>query len=77
MATPGKGSSTLSDEITKEKVALMYVDEVKGIEFDKVYVVSNKMGKNEKYIAYTRALSELIVVNDENVPAYDDSGKND
>ena len=55
----------------------MYVDEVKGIEFDKVYVVSNKMGKNEKYIAYTRALSELIVVNDENVPAYDDSGKND
>ena len=45
----------------------MYVDEVKGIEFDKVFVVSNKMTKNEKYIAYTRALSELVIVVDENI----------
>ena len=35
---------------------------IKGIEFDKVYVIPNKMGRNEKFIAYTRALSELIIV---------------
>ena len=35
------------------------------IEFDKVFVVSAAMHRNEKYIAYTRALSELIVVVDE------------
>ena len=45
----------------------MYVDEVRGIEFDLVYVITNKMSKNEKYIAYTRALSELIIVVDEQV----------
>ena len=43
-------------------ISVMYVDEVKGIEFDKVFVVSAAMHRNEKYIAYTRALSELIVV---------------
>ena len=48
-------------------IALMYVDEVKGIEFDKAYVVGNKMSRNEKYIAYTRALSELILVVDDQV----------
>lgn len=46
-------------------ISVMYVDEVKGIEFDKVFVVSAAMHRNEKYIAYTRALSELIVVVDE------------
>lgn len=63
----------MGEEIASGKIAVMYVDEVKGIEFDKVYVIPNKMGRNEKYIAYTRALSELIVVNDEAVPQYDDS----
>lgn len=52
-------------------ISVMYVDEVKGIEFDKVYVVSAKMRRNEKYIAYTRALSELIIVVDESVAEYD------
>ena len=42
----------------------MYVDEVKGIEFDKAYVVPKGMTKSEKYIAYTRALSELVIVVD-------------
>lgn len=55
----------------------MYVDEVKGIEFDKVFVVSAKMRRNEKYIAYTRALSELIIVVDESIAEYDtESNKN-
>jgi DNA helicase IV len=48
-------------------IALMYVDEVKGIEFDKVFVVSNGMSRNEKYIAYTRALSDLIIVVDDSI----------
>ena len=55
----------------------MYVDEVKGIEFDKVFVVSAKMRRNEKYIAYTRALSELIIIVDESIAEYDtESNKN-
>ncbi len=58
-------SGNAADRIVSGKVAVMYVDEVKGIEFDKVYVVHNNMGRNERYIAYTRALSELIIVNDE------------
>lgn len=68
------GSQSISDDgIVAGRIAVMYVDEVKGIEFDKVYVVSNKMGRNEKYIAYTRALSELIIVVDDSVPAFNDS----
>ena len=54
----------IGDKIDNGLISLMYVDEVKGIEFDRVYVISNKMTKNEKYIAYTRALTELIVVVD-------------
>lgn len=58
-------------------ISVMYVDEVKGIEFDKVFVVSAKMRRNEKYIAYTRALSELIIVVDEGIAEYDtESNKN-
>ena len=57
----------IGDKIDNGLIAIMYVDEVKGIEFDKVFVVANKMTKNEKYIAYTRALSELIVVVDEEI----------
>lgn len=43
-------------------ISILYVDEAKGIEFDKVYVDGNRMARNEKYIAYTRALSELVLV---------------
>ena len=50
------------EELGNGKIAVMYVDEVKGIEFDRVYVFPVQMGRNEKYIAYTRALSELIIV---------------
>ncbi len=38
---------------------------MKGIEFDKVFVIPNGMSRNEKYIAYTRALTELTIVIDE------------
>lgn len=59
--------NAIGQKIDNESISFMYVDEVKGIEFDKVFVVSNKMTKNEKYIAYTRALSELIIVVDESI----------
>ena len=43
-------------------VMIKYLDEVKGIEFEKVYVVQKDMSSNERYIAFTRALEELIIV---------------
>lgn len=55
----------MGDEIGNGKIAVVYVDEVKGVEFDRVFVVSDGMDKNEKYIAYTRALSDLTIVKDE------------
>lgn len=63
---PEEIKNVIGDQIDNGHIAVMYVDEVKGIEFDKVYAVSQKMQQNEKYIAYTRALSELIIVVDEN-----------
>ena len=59
--------AVIGEDIGNGKIALMYVDEVKGIEFDKVFVIPNHMERNEKYIAYTRALSELIVVVNDNI----------
>ena len=38
------------------------VKEAKGLEFSKVAVFDSGMTDNEKYVAYTRALSKLVVV---------------
>ena len=46
------------------KIALAYADEVKGVEFDRVFVIPNSMSDNERYIAFTRALSHLTLVFD-------------
>lgn len=54
----------INEDMGNGHISVMYVDEVKGIEFDKVFVASGKMTENERYIAYTRALSELIIVTD-------------
>lgn len=70
---PEKIKSIIGDKVDNGLISLMYVDEAKGIEFDKVFVVPNRMSKNEKYIAYTRALSELIIVVDDNIPNVDDT----
>lgn len=51
-----------TDKLGKNRISLMYVDEIKGFEFEKVYVLPEKMDKNTKYVAYTRALNELIIV---------------
>ena len=59
--------NVIGDRIDEGRIAVLYVEEIKGIEFDIVYVVKNQMKENEKYIAYTRALSELVIVNDESI----------
>ena len=53
-----------SDRISAELLAYDFLEKL-GIEFDRVYVVGNRMSRNEKYIAYTRALSNLVVVVDD------------
>lgn len=47
--------------IGKNHVSVMYIDEVKGFEFDRVYVITDGMNKTGKYVSCTRALNELIV----------------
>jgi len=69
-------STLIGEDIGNGLISILYVDEAKGIEFDKVYVDGNKMARNEKYIAYTRALSELIlVVNEYDEKSDDESSK--
>lgn len=58
------GASALvkTDQINNDIIAIMYVDEVKGFEFDRVYYLGMDMNPNEQYIAATRALTELRFV---------------
>ena len=51
-------------KISKSKINVMTVYESKGLEFSAVAVYDKGMTENEKYIAYTRALAELAVVED-------------
>jgi len=48
--------------ISDKKINFMSVYESKGLEFTCVAVIADGMTPNEKYIAYTRALKELAVV---------------
>lgn len=57
-----KVKNNFSTKFDTSKVSVMYVDEIKGIEFDRVYVVDEGMERNERYIAFTRALNKLIIV---------------
>ena len=45
-----------------DKILLLTVGQAKGLEFETVYVHSDGMSDNEKYVAFTRALMNLIVV---------------
>ncbi len=49
-------------KVSRSKINIMTVYESKGLEFGSVVVVDEGMSQSEKYIAYTRALSELAVV---------------
>ena len=61
-----RGFSILSEakKLSKSKVNVMTVYESKGLEFTAVAVYDKGMSENEKYIAYTRALSDLAVIQD-------------
>lgn len=48
--------------ISKTKINVMSVYESKGLEFSAVAVYDKDMTENEKYIAYTRALRDLAVI---------------
>ena len=49
-------------KVSRSKVNVMTVYESKGLEFTSVVVVTKGMTTSEKYIAYTRALKELAVI---------------
>lgn len=49
-----------------DKLSYYTVEEAKGLEFEIVIVLTEGMSKNEKYIAFTRALSKLYVYGDDN-----------
>ena len=59
-----KGYNRLRDtgKISKTKINVMTVYESKGLEFTAVAVADGDMTDNEKYIAYTRALKELAII---------------
>ena len=40
------------------------VEQTKGLEFNTVYVLTTMMSENEKYIAYSRALYKLVIVDE-------------
>ena len=44
---------------------VLTIDQAKGLEFETVIAVSGRMTENEKYIAFTRALNELYIYDQE------------
>ena len=53
---------SLKGKVSRSKINIMTVYESKGLEFTSVVVVPQGMSESEQYIAYTRALKELAVV---------------
>ena len=49
-------------KISRTKVNIMTVYESKGLEFSSVVVIPQGMSNSEKYIAYTRALKDLAIL---------------
>lgn len=54
---------TDSREIVRGILNVIPVSMTKGLEFEKVILIRDGMSKNEYYVACTRAISELYVVN--------------
>ena len=48
-------------KVVEGKIAILNVEEAKGLEFDSVVVLLPSMEVNEEYIAYTRALDNLYI----------------
>ena len=47
--------------VDPKAISIITVEEAKGLEFDAVLVVENYMNINERYIAYTRSLDNLMI----------------
>lgn len=62
-------SLCVKNGIVENHISVMDVAQVKGLEFDTAFVFDEGMDDNEKYISYTRALSELYVENGDYVSA--------
>ena len=50
------------NRISEDNVVLVNVEDIKGFEFEKIYCLYEGMADNERYVAYTRALQELVLV---------------
>ena len=50
------------DKIDKKFINILLVDDVKGLEFEKVYVYPLGMSKEEEYLASSRSLRHLVVL---------------
>ncbi len=57
-------SSRLSFDIEDggSLIVVLTIDKIKGLEFPRVLVITDHMDDNQKYIAMTRALSELYII---------------
>ncbi len=67
-----RGYSLLSQtgKLSKSKINVLTVYESKGLEFSAVAVYSKNMTVHEKYIAFTRALKDLGVIEEENFTTF-------
>ncbi len=45
-----------------KSIVVLSIDQIKGLEFPRVLVITDYMNDNQKYVAMTRALSELYIV---------------
>lgn len=54
-----------TNEIVRGSYNIIQVIDAKGLEFEKVIVIQEGMNKNQLYVACTRAISELYIVDGE------------
>jgi len=50
--------------VDNNKLSVISVETAKGLEFEEVVAIVSQMTNNEKYISFTRALNNLVVVRD-------------
>lgn len=51
-----------SQTILRNVINVLDISEVKGLEFEKVYIYGKNMTEHEKYLAYSRALNHLVII---------------
>lgn len=54
--------TAISDTLIGADISVITIEQAKGLEFETVYLFTDSMSKSERYIGYTRALDELVVV---------------